>query len=457
MATTASSLPVTSAAVNIQIIEPKNYAGAEAPAPAASSGKSQGVTGTQSTLASGTADSFTTNTSSSATQVQGGSDQQLQDAYHQAQQDKMIADQSRNTYLELANTLNEQAYHDEMSNQHLAPTFVPPAISGWQGSSAGLINQPINQPNMTVNAPGAQPAPNPFELPAAPAVQPAPASPRPPALPQAPSPSPALHSPAQPEPQQRPALPPASIQTPEVQQAEVIHQLPLAQLNQMIAEAPSVNLKLQAIGQVAARQQADSTTFELLHREALTDTSQLLNPIQKSEADKVRKAAIWTLGILDATVNRQAPSGKLPSLETYKILMNNPLEDPGIKAAVMAGLQTLDRREPATLTLAEKGLQDPNPSVQVAARDFIAGKTMPIPPATPAPPEMPALPTAGPALPMMPSPQELAQMQEMLKQPGAKEQVAQMLSEAGMPVTPGDIDQMMQLMAQGQSKPLLDH
>lgn len=387
MASAFASLPPTSAAVNIQIIEPKNFAGG---ATAGSMGPNGGPqmfqphNGGQPNGQYGPPQGNGQGYAPQPFNPYAPPQQQLQQAYQDAMNARNAAEQARNSYLNLANNLNNQAYLQQQQQP-------------FNGYGPQPFAQPQPQPapfNQSINyAPGAYPQPffpnqplppgpqqwqQPGQQPVWPQQQPDPNQFNPNNVPQ-PEPAPVQQPPQEPI-QQQPQQPEAPKEPAAPQ--EPVNPLKTASvddLNNFVASPATLQQKINAMEEIGIRGQGNPQTYELLKREALSDTNQLSGQAL-DDANYVRQAALWTMGMLNKAQNGSVPTDKLPGLSTIEKIIGNKKENPEVQAAAVQALQVInrptDKRVDRILKTAAK---NKNQEVKRLAAEALAGKTIPLP------------------------------------------------------------------------------
>lgn len=355
MVTPVSSLPSTSSAVNIQIIEPKNFPGGAVPGQV---GQGASPFGAQQP---GTATPYVT--------PYGDPQQQLQQAYQNAMNARNQAEQARNQYLQTANQLNSQAYQQPQQNQ-FAQGFYPPTVMQQN-------NQPYNP-----YGPGTYPGYFPqIQYPQY-AQYPQQQFPQQ-QLQQQPMDPMAQQQQQQVDPaaQQQPVDPMAQQQQQQPPQQPGLSGKSIDELNQMLANPQTLQEKVDAMEEIGVRGQATPETFGMLAQEALTDTSQLTGQA-KDDANYVRQASLWTLGMLNKAQNSQVPTAQLPGLDAIRTILNNKKENDDVQAAAIQALQVIDRPNDKTIRGMLKGSagwREKNPDVKRLAKDALSGKSIPLP------------------------------------------------------------------------------
>jgi hypothetical protein len=384
-ATPQPTVPKTSGALVFQIFNPVNYAeGAPADAFQRSVAPASGMA---QPLATGSSQA----TAPTAPNPFANPQQQLTDAYNQALNARNAAEQARNSYLNMANQLNSQAYQGQANPaQQPAPPSMP------QQQNPYFTQNPYSQP------------PSPFD-PMAQQQQAALAQQQQQAMQAQQQYQQQLQQMQQQqyqqqlqqqqalEQQQQQALqqqqqqalqqqqmqqqqpqPPEQPQQP--QQPQGLENSSTEELNRMISQPQTLQEKVDAMEEIGVRGQGTAETYELLKQEALADTSMIPPGQAQDDANYVRQAALWTLGMLNKSAGSQTPTDKLPGLGVVEQIINNKSENPEVKAAAIQALQVIgrldDKRIKKILTKASK---DKNPDVQRLAKEAIQGKTIPLP------------------------------------------------------------------------------
>lgn len=376
-----TSIPATSSAVNIQIIEPKNFAGGATPGQISSGNPYQGGVNTYGNTGGATNYGQQIN-------PYAAPQQQLQQAFQQAQDAKVAADQARNSYYNLANQLNTQAYQQNTANpynyqypQYNIYNAGYPQGYGQQAQQAQQqqyqpypyqqqaqqpYNMPINQPFLPNYGPQFPPAnQQAYQYPYNYQQQQQQYQPEVPNANQLP-----------PDQQQQPVdQAPVEEQQPQEPQGPDYATMPVEQLNQILANPQSIQEKVDVIEQVAMRGQANPETFKLLEQEALLDTSGLPDNNLRQQADYVREAAIWSLGLLNQTQHAQTPTAQLPGLSAFDQIAKSKNESDIVKAAVAQSLGLMGRENDKQVKKILKKLAKNKNAVSGAiAKDILDGK-----------------------------------------------------------------------------------
>ncbi|MGE0200211.1 MAG: hypothetical protein AB7P76_04505 [Candidatus Melainabacteria bacterium] len=331
----------------------------------------------------------------------GGTPQQtLQSAYQDAMNARNAAEQARAAYLNLANQLNTQAYQQPAQQ----PSYPQPAaMPGAQpGALPGAYPVPVNQFNVPPGGFPQQVPPQTFAPQPIPGQLPG----QQPGQPMMPTPESQVPPPP---PAGQPGLPPeqaAQGMTPGAQPAPgALKTATVEQLNAMIANPQNLQQKVDAMEELGIRGAGSPETYELLKKEAMTDTTQLAGQL-KDDAVYVRQAALWTLGMLNKAQNAQVPAEQLPGLKTIEQIIDDRNADPDVAAAAVQALQVINRPEKPITAILKKASKSKNPDVSRLAKEALSGKGITIPsgaPGTPGPAApMPASPLNGAPAPAMP-------------------------------------------------------
>lgn len=377
MVTAYPSLPPTSAAVNIQIVEPKNFAGG---ATAGSLGPSGQPSYQPHQGGAPSPYGYGPQQGGYGPQPNGyqNPQQQLQQAYTDAMNARNAAEQARNNYMSLANNLNNQAYNQ------VQPYLQPqPQPYFQQQPQQAPYNQSINIPPSPYPQP--MPYPYPFQMGPVqgpqPYPQPYPVQPQPIDMSQVPQP--------QPEPvQQQPQPEPAKMEElrPEPPKPELPKEpvnpyksANIDDLNMMVANPTTLQEKINAMEEIGVRGQGSPQTYELLKREALADTAQLSGQAL-DDANYIRQAALWTMGMLNKAQNSSVPTDKLPGLATIEKILADKKANPEVQAAAVQALQVIDRPNDKRIQkILKAAAKNKNPDVKRLAGEALAGKTIPLP------------------------------------------------------------------------------
>ncbi len=364
MVTAYPQLPQTSSAVNIQIIEPKNFPGgavpgqigpAAAPSPYASpygpaAAPPASVYGAPASSAPAAYPANYNNMFPSMNPQQA-----LQNAYAEALNAKNLAEQARNSYLNLANQMNATAFQQQIpfyQQQQPYPSPFQAQPNPWAYPYPGQYPQ----------YPGQYPDPY-AQYPQYPQDQ----------YPQQPQP-PVDQYPQQPQPPQQPQQP--GLKTADVEQ-----------LNALIDQPSTLQERVDAMEEIGVRGYGTAQTYDLLKREALADTSHLQGQA-KDDANYVRQAALWTLGMLNASQNASVPTKNLPGLDVIKQVVQDKNENPDVRAAAIQAWQVINRQDDKEMkkvlkNAAGKGwfnfFNKPNPDLKRLAEEALSGKTIPLP------------------------------------------------------------------------------
>ncbi|MBX2861014.1 MAG: hypothetical protein KTR14_07255 [Vampirovibrio sp.] len=325
-----AAIPATSSAVNINIIEPKNFNGVADPgqmntnpsqdesssfvqrttpapfvgpsAPFSNPTTLPSVGPTQTSTMPGQA--ISQPPSQTATFSPGMTPQNsLENAYLQALNERNQAEQARNEYLSLANQLNNQAAFQQQMTP--TPPVMPQTAAPFQTNMMapqgfGYPPAPAPMPvgyNPAMLQQGSQPPfqPQQFQQPFAPPPgQPVMAQPPVP-------PGQMLPGQSQPGPMPPNQFSPDQI-APQGQQAEVFRfqNMPVQQLNQILEAPQTLQDKADAMIAIANSGTGDQKTYDLLLKEAMTDTSSVAqDPVLLDDANYLRQLALQTLGILN--------------------------------------------------------------------------------------------------------------------------------------------------------------
>ena len=171
--------------------------------------------------------------------------------------------------------------------------------------------------------------------------------------------------------QQQPPMDPAMAQQmQQQQQAQGLSAASVADLNNMLLQPQSPKDKLDAINEIAMRQQGDRQTYELLKQEAANSTPGL----QPDDANLIRQAALFALGNLNRVQNAQVPTNQLPGMDAINKIINNKSENPAVKAAAVTALGYIDRPQDRTIqNILKKAERDKNPDVKNAVAQVKSG------------------------------------------------------------------------------------
>ena len=353
---TTPSLPNTSSAVNIQIFSPQNFPNGATPGQIPGQ-QAPGLPGQQAP------DAF-----QRSTPAGGNPQQQLQDAYQQARNSRNAAEQSRQSYLNLANQLNGQPQQANPFGSDPNAFGQPPQpqlpqqdpMAQWQAQQQQAQLQQQMQQQQAAQQQQQQAAQQQQQQ----AEQQA-----------------QLQQQQQAEQAaQQQAAEQAAQQQQQPPQPQGLAQAPVEELNRMIAQPQTLQEKVDAMEEVGVRGQGTPETYELLKQEAMSDTSALPPGQSQDDANYIRQAALWTLGMLNKAQNANVPTASLPGLNAIEQIIGNRNENPDVKAAAIQALQVIDRPQDKQVAgILKKASKDKNPDVKRLASEALSGKAIPLP------------------------------------------------------------------------------
>jgi HEAT repeat protein len=147
----------------------------------------------------------------------------------------------------------------------------------------------------------------------------------------------------------------------------------------MISQPSSLQEKLNAMEEMAVRGQAPPQVYDLLKKEAIADTSQYTGQAL-DDANFVRQAALWALGMLNKSQNAGVKTDELPGLGLIEQILNNKKENSEVQTAAIQALQVIDRpKDKRIQKILKNALKSKNPDVKRFAKEALAGKTIPLP------------------------------------------------------------------------------
>ena len=214
--------------------------------------------------------------------------------------------------------------------------------------------------------------------------------------------------------QQAALMQPQQLQPQAAQQAMPPQQPPLGadpqslsfasvdQLNQVIAQGATFQDRVNAMAELSGvRGQANSTTYELLKGTITAEPPPgALPPEATQQVNSLRQAALWTLGLLNAKQNAAVPTNRLPGMAEIDQIVSSKTTDPMIQTAAIQALQVLNRpKDPTLQSILGKAANNKNSDVATRAQNALKGEVIPLTPgAAPG-----ATPVADPSA-MMPPP-----------------------------------------------------
>jgi multidrug efflux pump subunit AcrA (membrane-fusion protein) len=164
------------------------------------------------------------------------------------------------------------------------------------------------------------------------------------------------------------------------QQPQGLGNASVEELNRMISQPKTLQEKVDAMEEIGVRGQGTPETFELLKQEGLADTSTLPPGQAQDDANYVRQAALWTMGMLNKAQNGQVPTAQLPGLNVISQIIGNKNENSDVKAAAVQALQVMNRPQDKEFQkLFKTAEKDKNPDVSRLGADGRAGKNIPLP------------------------------------------------------------------------------
>lgn len=286
--------------------------------------------------------------------------QQEQEAAQQAAQQSQLLQQQQQDQLQ---QMQQQALLQQQQAATQTPAGAPPQYNPYDPMAMAAQQQAGMQPQ------GAQPQYNPYDPMAMAAQQQAAMQPQG---------APPQYNPY--DPMAMAAQQQAGMQQPMAQQqdpAAMQQQQPqglgaasVADLNNMLLQPQSPKDKLDAINEIAMRQQGDRQTYELLKQEAVNSTPGL----QPDDANLIRQASLFALGNLNRVQNAQVPTNQLPGMDAINRIINNKAENPAVKSAAITALGYIDRPQDRLIqNLLKKASKDKNPDVKQAVAQVQSG------------------------------------------------------------------------------------
>jgi hypothetical protein len=162
-----------------------------------------------------------------------------------------------------------------------------------------------------------------------------------------------------------------------VDSADLCH-LSVSELNTMISGKSGLQGVVDAMEEIGVRGTFDMQTVNLLRYRARADTRNLPPGQAQDDANYVRQAALWTLGMINYTdeVEERAILG----LDVIGDIISNRNENPDVKYAAVQAIQVMNRiNHPDVRRLLKTASQDRNPDIKHAAKEAFIREDNPCP------------------------------------------------------------------------------
>jgi hypothetical protein len=144
----------------------------------------------------------------------------------------------------------------------------------------------------------------------------------------------------------------------------------VAALNQILTNPPSMQDKLNAMEELAMRNDVDANTFELLKRnlDPQANPTGSLTGVERMNAVDAKRAAALSLSMLNGRLNPGMPARDLPGFQQMVASFNDKNESPEVKKAILQGLRVLNRpNDPDVKRLARLGLKSRDTQIRQLA------------------------------------------------------------------------------------------
>ncbi|HEX2189259.1 MAG TPA: hypothetical protein VHG51_10200 [Longimicrobiaceae bacterium] len=157
-----------------------------------------------------------------------------------------------------------------------------------------------------------------------------------------------------------------------------VREASLEELERMMA-APDPQVRVDAMEQIALRGVGTARTYSLLSRQARGSVSGL-EGLTSTDADYLRQAALWTLGMLNKAQHENVPTRRLPGMDVFQEVTGDIRECEDVRIAAIQALQVVHRpRDPAVRALLEQVRSDPGTDLQRIVQAALAGERIPLP------------------------------------------------------------------------------
>lgn len=153
-----------------------------------------------------------------------------------------------------------------------------------------------------------------------------------------------------------------------------VQYMTVPQLNQVVMGAGDLQEKLNAMEELAMRNDADPGTFQALQQQIATNTAHLTGAERMNAVD-AKRAAILSLSLLNGRMNPNTPTAQLPGFNEMVKAFNSRTESPEVKKAVLQGLRAMNRpNDPAVKKLARAASRDKDPQMKQLAQALLKGQ-----------------------------------------------------------------------------------
>jgi hypothetical protein len=147
------------------------------------------------------------------------------------------------------------------------------------------------------------------------------------------------------------------------------------QLNELIVKPGNIQEKIDAMEELAMRNDIDANAVELLKRNASTDTSTLTGAERMNAVDS-KRAALLALSLLNGRLGTDVGSARqLPGFNEMKTAFYNPNESPEVKKTILQGLRVLNRpNDPEIMKIAKSARRSSDPKMKQMAEALLQGR-----------------------------------------------------------------------------------
>lgn len=146
------------------------------------------------------------------------------------------------------------------------------------------------------------------------------------------------------------------------------------QLNELVLNPPSLQEKLNAIEELALRNDLDPNTFETLRQNAAIDTASLTGA-ERNDAVDSKRAALLALSLQNQRLGAQVPLANLPGFNEIQAAALNPNESPEIRKTALQGLRILNRpQDPMVRKIAKAASRSKDPQMKQMAKSLLEGR-----------------------------------------------------------------------------------
>lgn len=161
---------------------------------------------------------------------------------------------------------------------------------------------------------------------------------------------------------------------------ELMAKSSLDDLTRMISNPATLQQKLDAMEEAGVRGVGNAETYELIARTASKVDISHLTGQRHADAQYIRQAALWTLGLLNKGQHGNVSTNELPGLAIIKAIVEEEREDPEVRIAGIQALQVINRSDDKTIrAVLRKASQDTNSHVKYRAQRALAGECISLP------------------------------------------------------------------------------